>query len=400
MRFARRLQPLQANVFAEMDAAKARARSAGQPIIDLSLGSTDRPAPERALAAIEGSLRDPGTHGYTLFHDTQTFREAVARWYERKYGLAVDAETEVLLLIGCQEGTAHLPLALLDPGSVALLQDPGYPSHAGGVRLADGEIYRMPTLAENDFLPQLEAIPQAVLERARMMVLSYPHNPTTATAPLSFFQRAVAFCRDWNLALVHDFPYADFVYDGRPAAPSALQADPARERTIEFFTLSKSFNMGGFRVAYAIGNAELIAALQNVKSAIDFNQYRGIINGAIAALEGSQAIVQDTVAQFQQRRDALVGALHRVGWPVPAPAATLYVWALLPAGWPGTAMQFCTQLVAETGVAAAPGSGFGERGEGYVRLALVRDPATLEEAAQRIGAFLASHRAESVRESV
>ncbi|MGB7443280.1 MAG: LL-diaminopimelate aminotransferase [Coleofasciculaceae cyanobacterium] len=399
MQLAKRLQPLQNNVFADMDQAKAKARASGKEIIDLSLGSSDLPASEHVVAAIEESLHDPSTHGYLLFHGTADFRQVAANWYTERYGIPIDPATEVLPLIGCQEGTAHLPLALLNPGDFALLQDPGYPSHAGGVYLAGGQIYRMPLLVENSFLPVLEEIPVQVIEQARMMVLSYPHNPTTAIAPLSFFQKAVAFCRQHDLVLVHDFPYADLVFTAesdtpatvRSLAPSVLQADPEKEVSIEFFTLSKSYNMGGFRVGYAIGNERLIAALRQVKAAIDFNQYRGIFNGAIAALSGPQGSVKETVETFRQRRNAFVEALHRIGWQVPTSVATMYVWAKLPAPWQSKSVEFCTKLVEETGVAASPGAGFGKTGEGYVRFALVHEPAILETAVERISVFLRSH---------
>ncbi|HEY9823778.1 MAG TPA: LL-diaminopimelate aminotransferase [Candidatus Sericytochromatia bacterium] len=387
MQFAKRLQSLQANVFADMDRAKAKAKASGQDIIDLSLGSSDLPASEHVLAAIRESLSDKSTHGYLLFHGTQAFRQAAADWYTQKFGIPVDPETEVLPLIGSQEGTAHLPLAILNPGDFALLQDPGYPSHAGGVYLAGGQIYPMPLLAENRFLPKFEEIPTPVLNQARMMVLSYPHNPTTAIAPLSFFQEAVAFCRQHDLVLVHDFPYVDLVFEDT-AAPSILQADPDKELSIEFFTFSKSYNMGGFRVGYAIGNAQLIRALRQVKAAVDFNQYQGILNGAIAALTGSQEGVKASVEVFRQRRDAFINALQKIGWQVPTPAATMYIWAKLPEPWVNDSIQFCTQLVEKTGVAASPGAGFGKAGEGYVRFALVHEPAILEKAVARMVGFL------------
>lgn len=387
MQFANRLEPLQVNVFADMDQAKARARAAGQEIIDLSLGSSDLPTPTHVLEAIAHSLPNPSTHGYLLFHGTQAFRQAAARWYTQKFGIAVDPETEVLPLIGSQEGTAHLPLAILNPGDFALLQDPGYPSHAGGVYLASGQIYLMPLLEEHNFLPVFTDIPTPVLHQARMMVLSYPHNPTTAIASLDFFQTAVAFCQQHNLVLVHDFPYADLTFDG-VAPPSILQADPSKSVSIEFFTMSKSYNMGGFRVGYAIGNAALIKALRQVKAAVDFNQYRGILNGAIAALTGPQDTVQAAVDTFRQRRDAFSHALHRIGWQVPTPSATMYIWAKLPDPWTTQSVEFCTQLVQATGVAAAPGAGFGKSGEGYVRFALVHDPKILEIAVDRIAQFL------------
>ncbi|OCQ96642.1 succinyldiaminopimelate aminotransferase [Oscillatoriales cyanobacterium USR001] len=394
MQFAKRLDNFGANVFADMDRAKALARAAGQTTIDLSLGSSDLPTAKNAIEAIAESLSDSSTYGYLLFNGTKSFREAAAHWYAQKFGIQVDPETEVLALIGSQEGTAHLPLAVLNPGDFALLLDPGYPSHAGGVYLASGQIYPMSLRAENGFLPIFEEIPTAILARSKMMVLSYPHNPTTAIAPLSFFQQAVAFCQQNNLVLVHDFPYVDLVFpsalSGLQTAPSILQADPEKSVSIEFFTLSKSYNMGGFRVGYAIGNPQLIEALRKVKAAIDFNQYRGILNGAIAALTGPQDGVKTTVETFRQRRDTFVEALGNIGWQVPKPAATMYVWAKLPEPWAQNSIKFCTELVRETGVAVSPGKGFGSAGEGYVRFALVEPPAVLELAATKIGKFLAN----------
>ncbi len=389
MQFAQRLQPLQSNVFADMDKAKAMALSAGKQLIDLSLGSSDLPASPHVLEAIAKSVYDPSTHGYLLFHGTQAFRQAAADWYEQKFGITVDPETEVLPLIGSQEGTAHLPLALLNPGDFALLQDPGYPSHAGGVYLASGQIYPMPLLAENNFLPVFAEIPAEVLAKSRMMVLSYPHNPTAAIAPLAFFQEAVAFCQQHDIALVHDFPYVDLVFgEIGDSVPSVLQADPEKSVSIEFFTLSKSYNMGGFRIGYAIGNSQLIQALRQVKAAVDFNQYRGILNGAIAALTGPQAGVADAVSTFRKRRDTFITALHRIGWQVPTPKGTMYIWAKLPSPWHQNSVEFCTQLVQKTGVAASPGAGFGKSGEGYVRFALVHEPPLLETAVERIAEFL------------
>ena len=387
MQFATRLEPLQANVFADMDRAKTKAKAAGRDVIDLSLGSSDLPTQPHVLAAIAQSLHDPSTHGYLLFHGTQAFRQAAASWYTQKFGIAVDPETEVLPLIGSQEGTAHLPLAILNPGDFALLLDPGYPSHAGGVHLASGQIYRMPLKAENGFLPVLQDIPSHVLAQSRMMVLSYPHNPTTAIAPLSFFREAVAFCQQHDLVLVHDFPYVDLVFS-ETAVPSILQADLDKSVSIEFFTLSKSYNMGGFRVGYAIGNADLIRALRQVKAAVDFNQYQGILNGAIAALTGSQAGTQAAIETFRHRRDIFIAALAQIGWHVPMPKTALYVWAKLPEPWTTHSIKFCTDLVEATGVAASPGAGFGKSGEGYVRFALVHPPEVLETAVSRMAQFL------------
>ncbi len=412
MEFAQRLKPLQFNVFADMDRAKSLARAAGKDVIDLSLGSSDLPTAAHITEAIALSLSDSSTHGYLLFNGTKSFREAAAIWYEQKFGISVNPETEVLPLIGSQEGTAHLPLAVLNPGDFALLLDPGYPSHAGGVYLAGGQIYPMPLLAENAFLPVFDDIPQAVLAQSKMMVLSYPHNPTTAIAPLAFFEKAVAFCREYGLVLVHDFPYVDLVFDDRNSsieaepldlrsqaepgneeeyrkvmAPSIFEADRDKSVSIEFFTLSKSYNMGGFRVGYAIGNPEIIQALRQVKAAVDFNQYQGILNGAIAALTGPQDTVKTSVETFRKRRDTFVSALQDIGWEVPIPPATMYVWAKLPEPWAIDSVKFCTQLVASTGVAASPGAGFGKSGEGYVRFALVESPEILAEAVRRIAEF-------------
>jgi aspartate/methionine/tyrosine aminotransferase len=412
MKFADRLQPLQFNVFADMDRAKSLAKIAGKNVIDLSLGSSDLPTAAHITEAIALSLSDSSTHGYLLFNGTQSFREAAAAWYEQKFGISVNPETEVLPLIGSQEGTAHLPLAVLNPGDFALLLDPGYPSHAGGVYLAGGQIYPMPLLAENQFLPVFDDIPKPVLAQSKMMVLSYPHNPTSAIAPVAFFEKAVAFCREHGLVLVHDFPYVDLVFDDRNSsieaepkqradqdiagneehrkvmAPSIFQADPDKSVSIEFFTLSKSYNMGGFRVGYAIGNAQIIEALRQVKATVDFNQYQGILNGAIAALTGPQDTVKTSVETFRQRRDTFVTALQDIGWEVPLPPATMYVWAKLPQPWALDSVKFCTELVQSTGVAASPGAGFGKSGEGYVRFALVESPEILAEAVRRIAEFL------------
>jgi len=389
MQFADRLAPLQTNVFADMDRAKAKALQSGQTIIDLSLGSSDLPAAPHVQTAIADAVYDTSTHGYSLFHSTLPFRQTVAAWYERKFGLAVDPETEVLLLIGSQEGTAHLPLAILNPGDFALLMDPGYPSHAGGVHLANGQIYTMPLEADNGFLPKFDDIPPAVLAQARMMVLSYPQNPTTGYAPLSFWEEAVAFCKANDLVLVHDFPYGDVTYTGEPA-PSVFQADRTKAVAIEFYSMSKSYNMGGFRVGYAIGNAALIAALRQVKAIVDFNQYPGIVRGAMAALAGPQDEVEKTVATFKQRRDTFVDAMARIGWEIPRPNATQYLWIKLPEPWAQDSIAFCVKLVEATGVALAPGRGFGKYGEGYVRVALVRSPDVLEAAVQKIDNFLKS----------
>ncbi len=387
MQFADRLQPLQSNVFADMDSAKSQAKAAGMAVIDLSLGSSDLPTDAFILEAIAEALNDPNTHGYSLFGSTLDFREAVAAWIQQRFDITVDPETEILPLIGSQEGTAHLPLALLNPNDFALLQDPGYPSHYGGIHLAGGQVYGMPLLAENNFLPVFADIPTAVLAQSKMMVLSYPHNPTTATASLEFLQSAVKFCQQHDLALIHDFPYLDLVFDGS-IQPSILQADRDRLLSIEFFTMSKSYNMGGFRVGFAVGNRELIKALRQIKAAVDFNQYQGIMRGAIKALAGDRASIDRVVTTFQERRDVMIDALKAIGWDIPKPSATMYLWAKLPDRYAHDSVKFCLALIKSTGVALSPGSGFGKHGEGYVRFALVHPPEVLREAATKIGMFL------------
>jgi len=389
MQFSDRLKPISNNVFADMDKAKSLIQ--GHSLIDLSLGSSDLPTSPRILEAIASALNDPSTHGYSLFGSTKDFRVAVADWIKQRFDLNVDPETEILPLIGSQEGTAHLPLAILNPGDYALLQDPGYPSHYGGIHLASGQIYGMPLLVENNFLPVFTDIPKQVLDNSKMMVLSYPHNPTTAIASLEFFKSAVEFCQTHNLVLVHDFPYLDLVFN-QSQPPSILQADPERRVSIEFFTLSKSYNMGGFRVGFAVGNRDLIQGLRQVKAVVDFNQYQGIMRGAIAALSTPASEILDVVNTFENRRDVMVNALHQIGWDVPVPAATMYIWAKLHPKlrerFADNSVQFCLDLLQATGVALSPGTGFGKYGAGYVRLALVHPPHILELAADRLGNFI------------
>jgi aspartate/methionine/tyrosine aminotransferase len=387
MKFSHKLKQLSHNVFAEMDTAKAKVKAQGKTIIDLSLGSSDLPTPEAVIQTIKESLDDPSTHAYVLHNATLEFRQEVAKWYSKRYGISINPETEVLPLIGCQEGTAHLPIALLDPGDFALLTDPGYPSHEGGIYLANGQIYTMSLLAENQFLPVYEDIPQEILTQAKLMILNYPHNPTSATATVEFFRKTVNFCRENDIVLIHDFPYADIYFTGTPQPPSVLQADVNKEVSVEFFTFSKSYNMGGFRIGFAVGNSQVIKALRQVKSVVDFNQYRGILNGAITALKCPDQVVKNTVKIYEERRDYLVKALQEIGWEVASPSATLYLWAKLPQKWTSTSVDFCIQLVEETGVALTPGSGFGKAGEGYVRFALVRSPEILAIATEKIAQF-------------
>lgn len=384
---AHRLDPLQNNVFNQMDEAKAAAQRRGIDIVDLSIGSSDLSPPPEVIATLAAAIQDPSTYGYTLFQGTAEFRAACGGWYERRFGLRLDPETEITPLIGSQEGTGLLPLAVLNPGEVALLGDPYYPSHAGGVYLAGGRVETVPLLGQNGFLPDFDQIPMAVRQRAKLLILSYPHNPTTAVADLGFWRRAVRFCQEYGILLVHDFPYADWVFEGE-TAPSVLQADPERTISVECFSLSKSFHMGGFRVGFMVGNARLIQGINQVRSAINFNQYSGILRGATVALQGSDAFPQQSIQVFRARRDRCVQALAQVGWRLDPPMATPYLWLPIPKSCPHNSAQFCIELVGQTGVALAPGSGFGPAGEGYVRAALVQPEARLVEAIGRMGDFV------------
>jgi aspartate/methionine/tyrosine aminotransferase len=382
---SKRAQAMPKSVFATMDAAKMRARARGLDLIDLSIGSSDLAPPEVALEALRRATYAPETYGYCLFSGTAPLRHAVATWFRARYGEALSADEQILPLIGSQEGFANLLLATTDPGDLILLPDPGYPSYYGAVALAGLKMCAVPLEAENGFWPDLGAIPERVARRAKVLVISYPNNPTAAVATPELMREAVAFCLEHRILLVHDFPYVDMVY-GDYRAPSVLAQPGGLETAVELYSCSKSFHMGGFRIGWAAGNAEAIAALARVKGAVDFNQYRGIQAMAVAALEAGEAVTREAARILESRRDALVGALHRAGWVVSTPQASMYVWAPLPKG--RDSFGFAVAAAEQTGVCVAPGRAFGERGEGYVRFALVRDAAVLERAAERLAAFL------------
>ncbi len=388
-RFAsRRAQKMPESVFDTFDRAKARARRAGREIIDLSIGSSDVAPPEVALAALRDATYRPETYGYCLFSGTEPLRRAVARWTARRFLWTPDPDTQVVPLIGSQEGLANLLLATTDPGDVILAPDPGYPSYYGAMMLAGLELHRLPLLEENAYLPDLNAVPTETARRAKVMILSYPNNPTAATAPEAFLRDAVAFCLKHKVLLVHDFPYAEMVYDDY-CAPSVLTHPGALDTAVELCSASKSFHMGGFRIGWAVGNADALAALAKVKGAVDFNQYLGIQAAVVAALEHAEAEVRQAAKTFQTRRDALVETLNAAGWPTPLPQASMYVWTRLPRGYTDS-FSFALTLTEKTGVCLAPGRAFGEQGEGYVRFALVREPEVLARAAAQIQAFCAA----------
>ena len=374
------------SVFDTFDRAKARARQAGREIIDLSIGSSDVAPPQVALKALRDATYRPETYGYCLFTGTEPLRKAVVSWTARRFDWTPDPDTQVLPLIGSQEGLANLLFATTDPGDVILAPDPGYPSYYGAIALAGLELARMPLLEANGYLPDLSAIPAEIARRAKVMILSYPNNPTAAVAPEAFMQEAVAFCLKHSILLVHDFPYTDMVY-GDYRAPSVLTQPGALDTAVELYSASKSFHMGGFRIGWAVGNADALSALAKVKGAVDFNQYGGIQAAAVAALEYAEADVKHAAKTFQTRRDALVETLNAADWPTPLPQASMYVWTRLPHGF-ADSFSFALALTEATGVCLAPGRAFGELGEGYVRFALVREPEVLARAAAQIQAFV------------
>jgi aspartate/methionine/tyrosine aminotransferase len=388
---SRRVSAMPKSVFAAMDNAKTAARDKGLDVIDLSIGSSDMPPPAVAIDALRDATHDMASYGYCLASRTKPLRDTVADWYNRRFDppTQVDADANVLPVIGAQEGLANLLFAVTDPGDVILAPNPAYPSYFGAIALAGLERFDTPLLVENDFLPELDKIPAEVVARAKILLISYPNNPTTATAPREFFQAAIHFCQKHDILLVHDFPYVDMTF-GDYRAPSLFEFEGGLDVGIEIYSCSKSFHMSGLRIGWVVGSEDAVTALAQAKSAIDFNQYLGIQQAAIAAIragENDPKMLQETANRFERRRDALVAALADIGWDVPLPVASMYIWGKLPAGH-DDAFTFATRLAAEVGVCVSPGDAFGSCGEGYVRFALVRDEDVLRKVARRIGTFL------------
>jgi aspartate/methionine/tyrosine aminotransferase len=395
-----RVSQLGSGVFARNDQRKlayaSRRRDAraggGEPIpplLDLSLGSTDLPPPPPCLEAIAAALPRAESASYCLHGATLPFREAAAAWAQRRFGTAVDPETEVLLLIGSQEGTAHLPLAVLNPGDAALLLDPYYPSHMGGLRLASARPVLLPLKADEGWRPHFDRLEGGTWDALRLMVLGFPHNPTATTGVQDWLDEAVARARRHDLVLAHDNPYVDLALDGQ--APALLRHPAWRECGIEFFSFSKSWCLGGYRLAFAIGAAWLITALRQLKGVVDFNQSLALQAGAIAAFERAPEWPERLRGVYRERRDRMAAALEAQGWPVRLPSMALYLWLELPpiARERGLGSEaFCAALLEGSGVCLTPGNGFGPGGEGWQRLALVHPPEDLEQGARRIGAWL------------
>ncbi|MDR7418345.1 MAG: LL-diaminopimelate aminotransferase [Armatimonadota bacterium] len=378
---ATRLRSIGAYLFADLDRKQEALQAKGVDVISLSTGDPDIPTPEHIIKAMEEGAHDPRTHRYPPYQGTKDYRNAVAAWFGRRFGVEVDPDREVLALIGSKEGLAHLPWAVLNAGDVALVPDPGYPVYRSSTIMADGEPVAMPLVAEHGFLPDLERIPPDAVRRARLMFLNYPNNPTGAVADLGFFERAVAFARKHNLLLVHDNAYSEVTYDGY-RAPSILQVPGAKNVAIELHSLSKSFNMTGWRIGFAVGNADAIAALGTLKTNVDSGIFGAVQKAGIAALLGPQDVLAPTLAVYRARRDRTVAALQAVGWRPPTPKATLYIWMPTPGG--ASSVAFASDVLERTGVIVTPGVGYGQQGEGYVRLSLTTPDDRLDEALARI----------------
>ena len=384
MKLARRVEALPPYLFVEISRKIAKKRAEGVDVISFGIGDPDLPTPPHILDALIEASRDPANHRYPETDGLPEFRRAVSGWYERRFGIALDPDTEVVPLIGSKEGLAHLPLCYIDPGDVSLVPDPGYPVYPVAVQLAGGEPYALPLDGERAFLPDFDAVPDDVARRTKLLWLNYPGNPTAATVELDVFERAVAFAKRYDIGIVHDFAYSEVTYDGYDP-PSFLHAPGAREAGIEIHSLSKSYNMAGWRVGMAVGNAAMIKALTTVKSNLDSGMPNAIQRMAIAALEGPQDCIAEHNAIYQRRRDRLVEAVRAAGLRVEPPKASLYLWAALPDGTSST--EFAGALLDATGVVVTPGIGYGAGGEGYVRLSLTVPDERLEEGARRLHAF-------------
>lgn len=383
---ANRLKRLPLYLFSVLDELKAQARAEGKDVIDLGMGNPDVPPPKHLVDELAKQVRKPDNHRYSR-PDGEVERrlnEAIATWYHRKFHVTLDPKTEVLPLIGSKEGIAHLALAFLNHDDIALVPNPTYPVHFNGIILAGGILYSLPLHPEHHYLPELHTINREVLKMAKMLLIGYPNNPTTAVADLKFFKDLIAWAKRYRIIVVHDFAYSDFVFEGH-RAPSVLEVRGAKEVAVEFHTLSKSYSTPGLRFGFAVGNHEVLAALAKTKNYVDFGLFRPVQWAAIRALLGPQEGVQRTVEIYRRRRDVFVDGLQRIGWEVARPKSTFYVWAKIPLKFSAlTSLEFATLLMHEAGVVVAPGSGFGEYGEGFVRFALVDTEPRLREAVQRI----------------
>ncbi len=378
---AKRLQELPPYLFLEIDKAKRKARQELRDVIDLGIGDPDLPTPQFIIDALSKAAGEPANHRYALDQGMPVLRQAISQWYSRRFNVSLDPETEILPLIGSKEGIAHFPLAFINPGDYALVPDPCYPPYKGGTIFAGGKIQILPLLDKNNFLPDFRKIPTGKLKKAKVLYLNYPNNPTGATCTVAFYQEAVEFCRRNNLILLSDLAYSEMAYDGyRP--PSVFDAKGAKEVAIEFHSLSKTYNMTGWRVGWACGNKSLIAGLAKVKSNLDSGIFSAVQIAACAALNSDGSHIRKMCQLYQQRRDCLVDGLNALGWKVSRPKATFYIWVKIPR--PGKSIEFCAKLLEQANLVATPGVGFGKYGENYIRFALTVGIERIKEALERL----------------
>lgn len=381
MERAKRLKKLPPYLFIEIDKKKKAAQAKGVDLVDLGVGDPDLPTPPALIRALQGACADPGNHQYPLGSGRPLFRRAAAGWFAGRFGVKLDWEGEVLALIGTKEGIGHFPLAFVDPGDKVLCPDPAYPVYHAGTLFCGGIPVRMPLLKKNGFLPDFGRLTAGQLKRAKVLWLNYPNNPTSATAPLAFFKEAVAFCRRHGLILAHDMAYSEIYYDGKPPH-SVLEVPGAKEVAIEFHSLSKTFNMTGWRVGFAVGRRELVAGLAAVKGNLDSGVVSAIQEMGIAALKAPASMTESIRGVYQRRRDLFVPGLRALGFEVELPGAAFYVWAGVPRG--RQSAEFCAKLLEDAGIVATPGNGFGASGEGYFRMTLTAPEARLKLALGRL----------------
>jgi LL-diaminopimelate aminotransferase len=381
MRFSQRVQSLPPYLFAEIERKVAARRAAGADIISLGIGDPDTPTPAHIVAALVEAAHDPACHQYPSNRGTLEFRTAVAAFYERRFGVRLDPETEVMPLLGAKEGLAHICLALLDQSDVCLAADPGYPVYTTGPLLADGHAVHMPLLAERGFQPDLEAVEPSVLAKAKMVFVGYPNNPTGAVIEDDFFARLVAFAKAHDLLVVHDNAYADITFDGY-VAPSFLETPGAKDVGVEFFSLSKNYNMTGWRAGAIVGNRDMVDAFWRLKTNMDSGMFGAVQHASAVALSGPQDCVADMRRLYQGRRDTLVKALRALGLEARPPKGSIYLWVPVPAGH--TSASFAELMLSQADVIVSPGAAYGPSGEGYVRLCLTVPDDRLEEAVRRI----------------
>jgi LL-diaminopimelate aminotransferase len=378
--YAKRVKLLPSYLFVELDKKKERAVKNGADIIDLGEGNPDQSTPEHIVSALCEAASDPSNHGYPSYEGMFSFRKAVADWYANK-GVSLDPEKEVLTLIGSKEGIAHIPLAFLNDGDLALVPDPAYPVYKNATILADGVPYVMPLREENDFKPDLSSIDDEIAKEAKLLFINYPNNPTAAVVDKRFFQQTVDFAEDLDIIVCHDFAYSEIVYDGYKA-PNFLSVRNAKEVGIEFNSLSKTYNMAGWRIGFAVGNEEILEGLRKIKTNVDSGLFQAVQHAGIAALGGTQDSVFRMRAIYKERRDVLVDGLEELGLDAKRPKATFYVWMRIPAGY--DSLEFSELLLEKAGVVVTPGVGFGDFGEGFVRFSLTENVERIREAVERM----------------